>query len=94
MTFIRPPPGAGFCMAGSTLLGGQITPFELASLSLRFGPESPLPTVPPLPPLGAHGAFVAGPGGGVGVVCAAATPVARSRRAAEIAEYGCMCASR
>jgi hypothetical protein len=54
MTFMRPPPGAAFCISGSTLAGGQITPFELASWSLRF--EPPLPTVPPPPVLGAQGA--------------------------------------
>src|ERR1051326_6434915 len=94
MTFIRPPPGGCFCISSSTLLGGQITPFELASLSLGF---SPLPTVPPLPPRGAHGAFAALFGvagaGWVGVVCAAATPVASSKRLAEIAANRCMCAS-
>src|SRR5690242_7889564 len=93
MTFMRPPPGAGFCMSGSTFDGGQITPFELASLSLRFC--SPLPVVPPLP--GAHGTFAevfgrAGPGC-VGAVCAAATAAPQIRKAADIAAYRSMGAS-
>jgi len=62
MTFIRPPPGAAFCMSGSTLLGGQITPFDEASLSLSVEFDSPLPTVPPLPAPGVQGACAALPG--------------------------------
>jgi hypothetical protein len=91
MTFIRPPPGAGFCISGSTFVGGQITPFEVASWSLRF--EPPLPTVPPLPVPGAHGARAAGPGW-AGAVCAAATPVPSRKTLTEIIANRCICASR
>ena len=53
MTFMRPPPGAGLCISGSMPEGGQITPFELASLSLRLELDPSLSTV------GAHGACAA-----------------------------------
>jgi hypothetical protein len=42
MTLIRPPSGGRFCIPGSTPAGGQITPEELASLSLGFWPDCPL----------------------------------------------------
>src|SRR5262245_18643440 len=49
MTLRWPPPGGVTCMSRSIPAGGQITPFDWASLSLR-GSELPPPTVggPPL----------------------------------------------
>src|SRR5262245_4017697 len=44
MTLSFPPPGGVTCMSRSTPAGGQITPFDWASLSLR-GSELPPPTV-------------------------------------------------
>src|SRR5262249_14320869 len=53
MTGIAPPGGVGCLISGSTCSGGQITPPDLASLSLRFPfpsrcasvPSPPFPTV-------------------------------------------------
>jgi hypothetical protein len=44
MTLSRPPPGGATCISGSTPVGGQMTPFDWASLSLD-GAELPPPTV-------------------------------------------------
>src|SRR5450755_440466 len=92
MTFMRPPPGAGFCISGSTPEGGQITPFELASLSLRLELDPPLPTVGELPAPGAHGACAelggfAGPDCAGGAVWAAAKPVPSMSKAVGSATY-------
>src|SRR3954449_12431311 len=60
MTLSRPPPGGATLISGSTPAGGQITPFESASLSLRFVVE--------LGPLAAGGGCA--PGGQAAPDCA------------------------
>src|SRR3979490_3004749 len=44
MTLSLPPPGGGTGMSRSIPAGGQMTPFDWASLSLSCCPELPLPT--------------------------------------------------
>src|SRR5262249_62150616 len=44
MTLTRPPLGGATCISESTPAGGQMTPFDWASLSLN-GAEPPPPTV-------------------------------------------------
>jgi hypothetical protein len=68
MTGVRPPAGGGNAISLSALAGGQMTPFDWASCSLRFE-LPPLPTVgESVPMLGEQAA--SGCGRGVTVDCA------------------------
>jgi hypothetical protein len=61
ITGMRPVSAGGIAMSRSWLSGGQMTPFDCASLSLRVPPDSPLPVVGD-PMLGVQATL-----GGVGV---------------------------
>ena len=79
MTLSSPPPGGGMWISESTPAGGQITPLESASLSLRLGEGAP-PTVGggvrTSGGQAASGCGVDGCGVGLSALdCAAATPV-------------------
>src|SRR3984893_8716739 len=74
-TLSRPPPGGGTCICGSTPVGGQMTPFDCASLSLRGSELFPSPTVGDSPfTSGGHATLCCGTACPGAVVCAPAEP--------------------
>jgi hypothetical protein len=74
-TLSRPPPGGGTCICGSTPVGGQMTPFDCASLSLRGSELFPSPTVGDSPlTSGGHVTLCCGAAWSGVAVCAAAGP--------------------